>query len=68
MIALAELLSLVSEHWPNRWERGRLLHVHRNAVKLSDGTYVHLRVMVQEVSPPADNTTDDMIGTDGENL
>lgn len=60
MIDLPELLELVKVHWADRWERGRILHVHRNAVRLADGKYVHLRVMVQQVPAPTAESRDNI--------
>ena len=48
MIDLAELLTLIAHRWPDRYQRGRILHVHQNAVHTSAGL-CHLRVMVQRV-------------------
>jgi len=58
VIDLPELVALVQQHWPDRWERGRILHVHRNALRLSDGTYIHLRIMVQQIPAPQPQDSD----------
>lgn len=55
VIDLPELVALVQAHWADRWERGRILHVHRNGLKLADGSYVHLRILVQQIPKPDDN-------------
>lgn len=49
---LAELLTLITNAWPDRFERGRVLHVHKNDLDLPDGSTIHLRVLVQRVSDP----------------
>lgn len=46
---LEDVLRLITEAWPARYERGRITHVHQNSVKLSSGQTVHLRVMVQTI-------------------
>jgi hypothetical protein len=51
VIDLAELLRLIETRWPARYARGRILHIHQNAVKTSAGL-VHLRVMVQRIEDP----------------
>ncbi len=56
-IDLEELVSLVRDAWPNKYARGRLLHMHRNAVRLASGGIVHLRVSVQQIAEP-DPTND----------
>lgn len=51
---LAELLALITDAWPRRYERGLVTHIHRNALTLADGSQVHLRVLIQrlrEVEP-----------------
>lgn len=48
---LDELVALIRAAWPDRLERGRVTHVHRNFLKLADGSTVHLRVLVQTVEP-----------------
>lgn len=63
---LDELLDLIRDHWPQHYRRGRILHVHRNAVQLQNGAIVHLRVMVQQISEAdrhhlLDNTGDDCV-------
>lgn len=49
---LEELVTLIRRAWPERWARGRILHVHRNALKLNSGAIVHLRVLVQQIEEP----------------
>jgi hypothetical protein len=46
---LDEVIRLITEAWPQRYTRGRLTHIHRNAVKTSSGATVHLRVMIQTI-------------------
>lgn len=50
-IELEELIALIRAAWPTHYARGRILHLHQNAIPLQDGSRVHLRVMVQELSP-----------------
>ena len=52
LMTLEALLTLITEGWPARFERGCVCHVHRNYLPLPDGRYVHLRVLIQEVDPP----------------
>jgi len=52
IIDLDELIRLVRASWPEKYERGRILHVHKNEVRLSSGAVVHLRVMVQQIVDP----------------
>jgi hypothetical protein len=54
LIELPELLALVEASWPEKYERGLILHIHRNALTLSDGSQVHLRVLVQRLPPSRD--------------
>lgn len=56
---LETLISLIREQWPARFERGRILHVHRNDLELEDGSRVHLRIMVQRVADPPIPTVSD---------
>ena len=51
-IDLEELIRLVRDGWPHKYARGRLMHVHRNAIRLSSGALVHLRVLVQQIAEP----------------
>lgn len=44
---LEELLTLIRDAWPQRFERGLVTHIHRNALELPDGSRVHLRVLIQ---------------------
>ena len=44
---LETLLQLIRDYWPERYERGRILHVHKNDIRLPDGTTRHLRLMLQ---------------------
>lgn len=57
MIDLDELIALIRAAWPDHYARGRILHVHRNAIPISSGARVHLRVMVQQLTddPPSDS-------------
>lgn len=48
---LAELVALIETAWPTRFERGRVLHLHRNHLTLPNGQLIHLRVLVQTVTP-----------------
>lgn len=48
---LDQVLELIRDAWPVRLERGRITHVHRNHLQLPDGSRVHLRVMIQTVTP-----------------
>ena len=50
MIELEDLLQQIRAAWPSHWARGRILHIHQNAIRLADGSLIHLRVMVQELS------------------
>lgn len=56
-MTLPELLKLIEEAWPEKYERGLILHIHRNALTLADGSQVHLRVLVQRL-PPSRGWTD----------
>lgn len=47
---LEDLILLIRKAWPERYARGRILHVHRNAIRLGNGALVHLRVLVQQIS------------------
>jgi len=47
---LPELVALITTAWKDRYERGRLLHVHKNAVTLQDGSVAHVRVLVQTIA------------------
>lgn len=49
-IDLEDLIALLRTSWPARYSRGRILHVHRNAIQLPDGSLIHLRVMVQQIA------------------
>jgi hypothetical protein len=57
---LDELVDLIRASWPEKYERGRVTHLHRNYLKLRDGSTVHLRLLVQTVepspNPPAEPT------------
>lgn len=57
---LEQLIDLIRATWPHRYTRGRVTHVHRNALELADGSKVHLRVMIQTLTdaPPAANEID----------
>lgn len=46
---LEELLDLIRRAWGDRYARGRVMHVHRNAIKTARGQLIHLRVLVQAV-------------------
>ncbi len=50
ILDLEELIRHIRSAWPNRYERGRILHVHRNAMKTDGGASIHLRIMVQQIS------------------
>ena len=47
---LEELITLIRAAWPTRYARGRIFHIHQNAILLENGSIVHLRVMVQTLS------------------
>lgn len=49
-IDLEDLVSLLRTSWPSRYSRGRILHVHRNAIQLPNGSTIHLRILVQQLS------------------
>lgn len=49
-IDLEELIAQIRAAWEVRYSRGRILHVHRNALRLSTGNTIHLRVMVQQIA------------------
>ena len=51
-IDLEDLIALLRTSWPARYSRGRILHVHRNAIQLPNGSTIHLRIMVQQLSEP----------------
>ena len=50
ILSLDALVDLIQKSWPERYERGRILHVHRNGIRLPNGTMIHLRVMVQQIA------------------
>ena len=62
ILHLEELIDLISKAWPERYVRGRIMHVHRNAIRTAGGGLIHLRVLVQQVADDdqvynqADNT------------
>ena len=58
-IDLEELIAQIRAAWPDRYCRGRILHVHKNALKLPAGSVVHLRILIQAITPadPAYNGT-----------
>lgn len=49
-VGLEDLIQLLRDAWPARFERGRVLHVHRNALRLPNGNCVHIRLLVQTIS------------------
>lgn len=49
---LQTLLTLITNAWPDRYERGRVTHVHKNALRLPDGSQIHLRVLIQTLEEP----------------
>ena len=49
-IDLEDLIALLRTSWPTRYSRGRILHVHRNAIQLPNGSTIHLRVLVQQLA------------------
>ncbi len=57
-IDLEELIRMIRRAWPDRWARGRILHVHRNALTTDAGARVHLRVLVQQIADPEQNAND----------
>ena len=50
VLGLEALIELIRQHWPDRFGRGRILHVHKNALTLPSGAKIHLRVMVQRIA------------------
>lgn len=48
-MTLDELLALIRSAWPTKYERGRILHLQKTAETLSDGSVVHVRVLVQTI-------------------
>lgn len=50
VLTLEDLIALIREHWPERYARGRILHVHRNAIRVPSGALIHLRLMVQRIA------------------
>ena len=48
-MTLPELISLIEISWEERFVRGCVLNLRKDAVLLADGSRVHLRVMVQRV-------------------
>lgn len=49
-ITLEEVIDIVSRSWPDRYSRGRVMHVHRNAIKVQGGALVHLRLLIQTIA------------------
>lgn len=49
-IDLEDLIALLRTSWPARYSRGRILHVHRNAIQLPNGSLIHVRVLVQRIA------------------
>ena len=62
ILHLEELIDLITKAWGDRYVRGRIMHVHRNAIRTAAGRLIHLRILVQQVSDDdqvynqADNT------------
>lgn len=50
MIELPELLALITSAWPDRYARGRILHVHKNAIAIQSGATIHLRILLQQLT------------------
>lgn len=50
ILDLEDLIQLLRDAWPSRLERGRVTHVHRNALKLPNGAIVHVRLLIQTIS------------------
>jgi len=49
-IDLEDLIALLRSSWTERYSRGRILHVHRNAIRTPKGGLIHLRVLVQQIA------------------
>ena len=49
---LSEVIALITETWPRRLEKGRVIHIALNAHALPDGSTVHLRVLIQRTADP----------------
>ena len=52
VVTLDELLALIRDTWAERLTRGRMTHVHRNALRLPNGALIHLRVLIQTLEDP----------------
>lgn len=57
-MTLDDVLQLITDAWPDRFERGRVTHVHRNGLPLPDGSRVHLRVLIQTVDDAPTTSTE----------
>jgi hypothetical protein len=49
---LADVIALLTETWPRRLEKGRVIHIAINAHRLPDGSTVHVRVLIQRTADP----------------
>lgn len=49
---LAEVLALLTDAWPTRLEKGRVIHIALNHHRLPNGSTIHLRVMIQRTADP----------------
>lgn len=52
---LETVLDLIRELWPHRYQRGIILHIHKNNLTLPDGSEIHLRVLVQTLRKDTDH-------------
>lgn len=48
---LQELLTIIEREWPALYTRGLISHLHRNHLVLSDGSQIHLRILIQRLRP-----------------
>jgi hypothetical protein len=61
VLTLDQLLELIRVAWPDRYSRGRVTHLHRNALTLPSGAQIHLRVLIQTLVEPSEPTPRDVI-------
>ena len=54
-MTLDDLIALIRQEWPARLERGRVTHIAVNNLTVSDGSVIHLRVLVQTVAEAKEN-------------
>ena len=58
LMDLPTLLALITDAWPQRYERGRVVSVALNRLILPDGSAINLRVLVQTIADPPPEPSD----------